>query len=301
MRPISAPELAPAIDSQLMQLLAGMSLRDQETVRRIIDRIQRDPRRPDTLEPVGMIHRYIKNESESLPWEVDETTTVDAAMVKPYPGQPVTALPREFAPMADPLDRVMRARASRRDYGDTPISLRDLSTLLHYSYGLRKYVTAYSTRDFPVRWSPSAGGLQSVELYLIVNRVEGVDQGLHHYNPIDHSLELLNRGNMRRAIVNCCMFQDFLQSAGVVVVLTSILERLVWKYGPRGYRHAHLDAGFVGQNLYLVTTALRMRTCAVAGFREDAVNALLDIDGRNEFAVLPFPIGTRPTATPPVL
>ncbi|MDQ6713089.1 MAG: SagB/ThcOx family dehydrogenase [Candidatus Dormibacteraeota bacterium] len=301
MNAMRAPMLERPVDPGLMNMIAGMSLPDQATLRGILDRVQQDPLRPATLDPIGIIHRYIKNESEALPWEIDETTTVAAAMVKPYPDRPVTPLPREFTPMSDPLDRVLRARASRRDYGDTPIALADLSSLLYHTYGIRKHVTAYSQRDFPVRWSPSAGGLQSAEIYLIVNRVDGVPQGLHHYNPIDHSLELLNRGNMRRAIVNCCMFQDFLQSAGVVVILTSVLERLIWKYGPRGYRHAHLDVGFVGQNLYLVTTALKLRTCAVAGFREDAVNSLLEIDGRNEFAVLLFPVGTRPTMDAPVL
>jgi SagB-type dehydrogenase family enzyme len=297
----TVPMVESRVDPDLMRVIAGMSQADQETLRGILERVEEDPLRPSTLSPIGLIHRYIKNESEALPWEVDETTTVEAAMVKSYPGSPVTSLPKEFTPMSDPLDRVLRARASRRDYGDVPITLTDLSSLLFHSYGLRKHVTAYSQRDFPVRWAPSAGGLQSVELYLIVNRVDGVPQGLHHYNPMDHSLELLNRGNMRRAIVNCCMFQDFLQSAGVVIILTSVLERLIWKYGPRGYRHTHLDVGFVGQNLYLVTTALKMRTCAVAGFREDAVNNLLEIDGRNEFAVLLFPVGTRPTFDAPVL
>jgi SagB-type dehydrogenase family enzyme len=71
-----------------------------------------------------------------------------------------------------------------------------------------------------------------------------------------------------------------------------------WKYGPRGYRFVHVDAGLACQTLYLVAAALQLRTCAVAAFSDALVNDLLRIDGRREFATLLMPVGT-PHATSP--
>lgn len=215
-------------------------------------------------------------------------------VLKQYPGQPEVPLPREPLPLDFALDRVLKARASRRDFAHTPLRLDELGTLLHYSYGIRKTITAYNTKDFPVRFAPSSGGLQATELYLVVNSVEGVTKGLYHYNAARHSLELLNQGNMRFKVVKCCLYQDWLAHAGVVLIFTSVMERVLWKYGARGYRFVHMDAGFVASHAYLVATALRLRTCAVAAFQDDLVNELLEVDGISEFASLVMPIGKRP-------
>lgn len=99
---------------------------------------------------------------------------------------------------------------------------------------------------------------------------------------------------MRFKVVKCCLYQDWLAHAGIVLIFTSVMERVLWKYGPRGYRFVHMDAGIVASHAYLVATALRLRTCAVAAFQDDLANELLDIDGASEFACLVMPVGKRP-------
>ena len=44
-------------------------------------------------------------------------------------------------------------------------------------------------------------------------------------------------------------------------------------------------------------TALDLNTCAVAGFHDDAVHELLDVDGADESVVLLFAVGSRPSDT----
>jgi SagB-type dehydrogenase family enzyme len=51
----------------------------------------------------------------------------------------------------------------------------------------------------------------------------------------------------------------------------------MWKYGQRGYRHVLLDAGHVGQNLYLVATALGLGPTAIGGFFDRELGALLEL------------------------
>ena len=156
---------------------------------------------------------------------------------------------------------------------------------------------AYDVRDFPFRYAPSAGGLQPVDLYVVANAVEGLAQGLYYHDAVAGALTLLDEGNLRRRMSRCTLGPPWVAHAHAVLVLVCNLARVSWKYGDRGYRLAHVDAGVLAQNLYLVGTALDLNTCAVAGFHDDAVHDLLDVDGGDESVVLLFAVGSRPAET----
>jgi SagB-type dehydrogenase family enzyme len=71
------------------------------------------------------------------------------------------------------------------------------------------------------------------------------------------------------------------------------MPRIYWKYRARGYRFVHADAGVLAQNLYLVGTALKLSTCAVAAYYDDLLNRLVGVDGRDEFTILLFAVGNK--------
>jgi SagB-type dehydrogenase family enzyme len=203
-------------------------------------------------------------------------------------------LPTDHLPLAYSLRDVIVSRASRRDFSKGPLTLPELSTLLHFSWGVRARSIIYNTKDFPMRFAPSTGGLQAIEIYLTVNAVEGLEKGLYHYNADKNCLEILEKGNFRRRVVQCCIDLEWLDAASVVLFLTCDMNKVFWKYGRRAYRFVHVDLGIVSQNLHLVATALRLRSCMIAGFIDDAVHPLLQIDGRNEFIGLLLPVGRKP-------
>lgn len=279
--------------AELNELLATLQPAEVELV---LNQLRKAKATDLAIDEVSLFHSSLKAQLASDDGKhYEEIQSAKAPPVlKEYQGCPEIVLPREPLALTYELDRVLKARASRRDFAHVPLTLDELGTLLLYCYGIRKTITAYNTKSFPVRFAPSSGGLQATELYLVINSVEGVAKGLYHYNPDRHSLELLNQGNMRFKVVKCCLYQDWLAHAGVVLMFTSVMERVLWKYGPRGYRFVHMDAGFVASHAYLVATALRLRTCAVAAFQDDLVNELLDIDGTSEFASLVMPVGKRP-------
>jgi SagB-type dehydrogenase family enzyme len=207
------------------------------------------------------------------------------------------ALPRKAPELEHAFSDVLRARASRRDFSGAPLRLTELGALLHHSYGVRGATRAYSTRAFPLRTAPSAGGLQSANLYVIALSVEDVEAGAYGYLPATHELGLLDAGALRRPIVACCLGQEWVASAAAVLVLTFDVTRGEWKYGSRVLRFGFMDVGVLVENVYLVATALGLRTCAIAGFREDLVADLLRLDGRDEVVALLMPVGTQPPKT----
>jgi len=48
---------------------------------------------------------------------------------------------------------------------------------------------------FFLRTAPSAGALYPVENYLVVNRVEGIEPGIYHWNLWSRKLELVKAGD----------------------------------------------------------------------------------------------------------
>lgn len=290
---IQAQRATTSVAEELAAAIADLDDDERATLLRHV-RHAKAHRRP--LDAISLVHQPLKARIDEMARSrYEELSTVKAPpVIKEYPDAPAVALPTTLLPLPFTLDRVLRARASRRDFIQEPLTLAQLGSLLGYSYGVRKHLPAYNTRRFPFRLAPSAGGLQPVEIYAVVNSAEGLEKGLYHYNAGSHALELLNPGNMRRKILGCTLYQDWVQHAGAVLVLTCVLDRVEWKYGPRGYRYVHIDVGCLTQNLYLVATALRLRACAVAAYLDDAVDDLLGIDGRSEFAVLLVVVGNRP-------
>jgi SagB-type dehydrogenase family enzyme len=289
-------EIIPALDALLTQLSASQQATLHSMLTRSLARMglrAEDGFRPE-LDEISLMHGAMKAEALAVSYEELEAVQSPPTL-KRYPDARCFALPTDLLPLDHSLERVIRARASRRDFEGGTLRLDQLGTLLMYTCGTKKTIRAYNRRDFPVRYTPSAGGLQSVELYLVANSVAGLPQGMYHYAPDVHGLELINTGNMRRKMVLFCFQQEWIGVASAVLLITCVRERVEWKYGPRSYRFMHLDAGFLGQSIYLVTSALGLRTCAVAGFSEDALNDLVGVDGRYEFVVLAFPVGLKPT------
>ena len=276
----------------LAELVRNLPLEEQQAVGMLVAKAIGSGRPLDTI---TLVHESLKADiADMIAGEYEDAQTKKAPPVlQRDPQRPRVGLPREHLELDHRLDHVIEARASRRDFVRTPLTLAELSSLLHYSYGIRRYMPAYNTRNFPMRMVASAGSLQPVELYLVVNGVEDVTRGLYHYDAADHALELIDEGNMRRTVVQLSIMQEWLSHAGVVLFLVSTMRRSEWKYKARGYRFVHVDAGVLTGQLYLVATALRLRTCAVAAFIDDAVNAFLGLDGRDEFVTLMMGVGTR--------
>jgi SagB-type dehydrogenase family enzyme len=52
-----------------------------------------------------------------------------------------------------------------------------------------------------------------------------------------------------------------------------------------------LEAGHIGQNLYLAATSMGLGACAVGAFLDDELNDLLDVDGKEEAALYLMSVG----------
>jgi len=136
--------------------------------------------------------------------------------------------------LKDSLSDVVVRRRSRRLYRETSISIQHLATLLQHAAGITGAVAAYDFNRLPLRTFPSAGGLQSPEVYCYARMVTGIPPGLYHYHAIDNALESVESDDSGWSrLCDAVPGQPYIQTAGVVFIITGYYERLRWKYGSR--------------------------------------------------------------------
>jgi len=213
---------------------------------------------------------------------------------KPVPPDAQTfALPgpeRFDAVCTAPLLLVLRSRRSIRRYADTPLSLEELAFLLWATQGVTERHGDLAT----LRTVPSAGARHAFETYLYCRRVETLEDGIYRYLPLDHSLlfEFTEPGLDAR-ISEACFGQRFVGQGAVTFFWSVIPSRMEWRYGPAAHRVLPMDVGHVCQNLYLSTEAIGAGTCAIAAYDQEALDALLRLDGEEEFVLYLAPVGKR--------
>ncbi|MEN8231509.1 MAG: SagB/ThcOx family dehydrogenase [Thermodesulfobacteriota bacterium] len=186
------------------------------------------------------------------------------------------------------LRQTLQYRRSWRRFGESPLSMKDISMLLWASQGITG-----RAGNFFLRAAPSAGALYPVETYLSVQNVETIDAGLFHFQPAEFSLDKLSGDFFGNKIAEAALGQSFLEKAGVVFIWSAILRKNFSKYGHRGMRYILMDAGHISQNLLLAAEALELGACPVAAFYDDELNALLGLDGSEESVIYLAAVGTK--------
>jgi len=199
--------------------------------------------------------------------------------------------PRECASNPVDLRRAIEKRTSIRKYAQSSLSLSELSLLLWCTQGVKE--VAYHSATF--RTVPSAGARHALETYLLVNRVDGLRPGIYRFLAIEHKLiEIDTSADLADKVAEACFGQMFVKTSAVTFIWTAVPYRMTWRYGERGYRYLHLDAGHACQNLYLSAESIDCGVCAIAAFSDDHINPLVGIDGQEQFVIYVATVGKTP-------
>lgn len=184
-----------------------------------------------------------------------------------------------------------KSRRSVRAFLSMQMTMRELSDLLHVSYGIIEVAPLEAGGAFLRRSVPSAGGLYPLEIYLMLRRVEGVADGIHHFDARGDALELIQPGDWSTGAADVFYTWPFITEANAIICFSAVFDRCQKKYGPRGYRYILLEAGHAAQNLCLAAAELGLATLCMGGFRDGALNRLLCLDAPKEGVVYSIAVG----------
>lgn len=170
-----------------------------------------------------------------------------------------------------PLPLARPAALAAPPAGPAEADLAALGALLHLSFGLTAWKSLGPDR-WALRANPSSGNLHPVEVYVLVAGLPGLADGLYHYLPERHALELRARHP-----------QPFAAGRALAIGLSTVMWREAWKYGERAFRYCQLDTGHAIGALQYAAALLGWRPVEQGRIGTATLAALLGLDRRAEF------------------
>jgi len=172
----------------------------------------------------------------------------------------ITGAPVPLAPLADgqlspdPVGEVILRRGSTRHFARSSITFAQLSTLLDSA-----------TRGIPADFPPLN------DLYLIVNAVDGLAPGAYFFHRHRSLLECLKEGEFRDQAGYLGLEQQLPADAAVAIFFLADLQRILDRFGNRGYRAVQLEAGILGGKLYLAAYAQRLGSTGLTFYDDEVI------------------------------
>lgn len=185
------------------------------------------------------------------------------------------------SPKINFFDLIEQRQSSRNFEKGYKLSLYEIFTLLNYTYGIsRKERASQVDGDVSYRYVPSPGGLYPLEIYILLFESH-IPAGLYHYRPDTNELEFIREGYFMDEMRKNIQAEPYinLPAASGIIFTTGIFERVMIKYGERGYRFMLHESGFVAQMLSLLTETLGLGSCMVGGYDDDKLNRFLKVNG----------------------
>ena len=246
----------------------------------------------DTMIKTGRDFMKFSQEQESSDFQSDQQLKKpQPPLVKATMTNSRIDLPKDFdnLNMIHDFTRILTERKSSRVYTQTPVTLLQLSYLLWATQGVKEIRGQnYAT----IRTVPSGGARHPFETYLVIQNVEGLEEGCYHYLPMEHQLEYLHPfEDLNISITQTLVGQAWAEKAAVVFYWSIVPYRCEWRYGIFAHRPALMDIGHVGENLYLACAALELGTCGVAAYDGDSCARVFGLDNEEEFMVYTSPVG----------
>ena len=143
-----------------------------------------------------------------------------------------------------------------------------LSTILRFAFGERPERSGR-------RLAPSAGGLSSPDVFLVIRDVEGMQPGVYRYDPPSHALDQLR--SIPDALLAATIGILVAALPPVIVFATGMTEKVSKKYGDMAFRFAQLDGGVIKLYLHDIATTLGIPFKQYPDVREGALMDALSI------------------------
>lgn len=192
--------------------------------------------------------------------------------------QPLQYEERSSSSFQPGLGDVILLRGSSRRFARKPISFMQLSTILHAS-----------TRGIPLDFLQD-GDRTAIDIYMIVNDVEGLERGSYFFNRSAGLLEQVKRNVPRNMSGYLCLGQNLFSDASIVFFLMTDLFDVLSTYGNRGYRAAQFEAGIVAGKIYLSSYAQQLGASG-STFFDDAVSEFFSPHAKDKSTMIAVGVG----------
>jgi SagB-type dehydrogenase family enzyme len=211
-----------------------------------------------------------------------------------WPGKKID-LRKLSAEALSPVAKLLRERHSTRSFDDQrPVTLAELAQFLD---GAAR-VLSRSRGDLDdgghaPRPYPSAGAGYELELYLAVDKCEGLAKGFYHYDAAAHLLALIGvpANELETLLAGAAYAMGMPAAPPILITIAARFGRISWKYSSIAYSLILKDVGVLTQTLYLMATDIGLGGCAIGIANIDQFAKITGLEFHIEGPVGQFAIG----------
>jgi SagB-type dehydrogenase family enzyme len=218
-----------------------------------------------------------------------------------WPGKKIDLRKFSDSEAMSPTAKLLRERHSTRIFDDRqPITLAELSQFLDRTARVQSRwksgldlgdggpIVTYAARPYP-----SGGGCYELELYLAIDKCEGLSRGFYHYDAGGHALVQIGvRPHEFEALLTSAEFAMGAPAAPqILITIAARFGRISWKYSSLAYALILKDVGVMLQTLYIMATDMGLGGCAIGSTNIDLFAKMTGIEFHVEGPVGQFAIG----------
>ncbi|MEJ0093859.1 MAG: SagB family peptide dehydrogenase [Methylocella sp.] len=196
-----------------------------------------------------------------------------------------------------PVARLLQERHSTRSFDDRrPITLAELSQFLHGAARAAPKSNAKLDLDdggHAARPYPSAGAAYELELYLAIDKCEGLARGFYHYDAGAHALAPIGvpASELEALLAGSQYAMGAPAAPQILITIAARFGRISWKYSSIAYSLILKDVGVLTQTLYLMATDMGLGGCAIGITNIDLFAKMTGIEFHVEGPVGQFALG----------
>jgi SagB-type dehydrogenase family enzyme len=215
-----------------------------------------------------------------------------------WPGKKIDLRKIAHSPQLSRAAKLLRQRHSTRSFDDRPITLSELARFLDGAARVQSKfdstlgeggpAVAYAARPYP-----SGGGRYGLELYLAVDKCNGLARGFYHYDAGAHALVPIGvRAAELDALLSGARLAMGAQAAPqILITIAARFGRTSWKYSSIAYALVLKDVGVLMHTFYLMATDMGLGGCAIGIGNIDLFAKMTGIEFHVEGPVGQFALG----------
>lgn len=228
--------------------------------------------------PAGLLHfMLLDNEIMSMPEQEQVQIEHLADSPQPVLARRHTGVAGAIAfgprPAQCPVLDLMARRRTCRQVRHAPVDAQAIADCLYAGLGVVGY-TSNVAGTLPLSMTPSGGGRNPYEAFLLVRNVDGLASGMFHYSATDRTLLPLHSDVPAEPSV-LAGDQHWMDDMACIIFLCAHFERTMWKYpDANAYRVVLIEAGHIGQNIMLAATQHGLTACPTAALSHGPIAEL---------------------------
>lgn len=172
-----------------------------------------------------------------------------------------------------PLMEALNERATKRDFVDSALTLKQKSSLLWAAFGINR-------NENGKRTAPTAMNCQEFDIYL------ADEIGVYLYLPDSNKLKLVLSGDYRVAMGK----QSFVKNASCILIFVADYSKMKNMSDEDKDFYSAADCGFISQNVYLFAASESLSTVVLGAIDREEILRLLKLE-KSHKVIFTQPVG----------